>query len=942
MPNGGGLYCVALLVPTTGTFRHYFHSDLAVASRQIETLDAQGQTVYLAQATYDRTKIEAAQKFNAAKSRETKRAKERSQDNAISLKNFFLDIDCGEKWPLKDQREGAAALKDFIQETKLPMPTVVNSGNGLYAHWILSEAIPARQWQTVAKVLKHVVAAYSPAIGGDASRTSDSASVLRPPGTTNRKPGRPEKPVRLVHEAEEVHFLQFAQLLGAAARKRQINRTALIAPKASTDVNADFLVRQDSVPVDPVKVAEECNQLATMRSSLGDVVEPLWYACIGVLAYCEDGEAAAHEWSAGHVDYSHGQTAGKIQQWLDAGVGPTTCAKFGEVNPNGCIGCRHNGNIKSPIVLGRPAPKAIVIPDLQCPTPAGFRRSEEGLFVERDGRWIKFYDRDLWLHQLAYDESLGYEVMVVRHSLPYEGEVECSLRSSIVNDPKALMIGLSDNHIKVVGQEAKKVMVGYIESYQQVLQRNRRMTRLLCQMGWKEEGRMFVLGKKIFHKDGSIEDASLAKGVPRAAEGFRSKGSLAAWSKQTRHLGRAGMEPLAFALLAGGFGAPLMRFTGFDGALVSMVGASGVGKTLLLRWIASVWGYHSDLIMLRDDTANAVMSRLGVYGTLPMVIDEMTNSTGMEVSNNVYRITQGRDKNRLTKNAEEKKFVNQWNTLAVTSSNASLVDLLSSVKQDASAEINRIFEFPVTEHRDFRGSVTTDIYWTLDDNYGLAGEVYAAWLVQNTDKIKPALDEVRTKLEKAANLKGEERFWGAIAAVAIVGGLFARKLGLIEFEVTPVYNWMVKVITTMRTDKIDTTGDAIDILGQFLDEHAHNRLVVTKGKGTREIVLDEPRGKLDVRVEADERAALFIGRNEMKQWVGKRFGSYTKFKTELVARGVLMDANYKKCLGAGTTYAGVMQPCWKLDLDAEALGERGRELREGAAILQPNEDALFK
>jgi len=939
-----GLYCVALLLPATGTFRHFFHSTLAVAAKQLETLNTQGHTVYLAQATFDRTKIEAAQQHNASKQKEDKRAKERSQDNALLLKNFFLDIDCGEKWPLKNQTEGATALKEFVVATGLPMPTVVNSGNGLYAHWILTKAIPARQWKTVARVLKNVVAAYSPAVGGDASRTSDSASVLRPPGTTNRKPGRPEKPVQIVHEAQEIDFLKFATLLGAAAKKKQVDRSPLLAPKPTNDVNADFLVRQDSIPSDPNRVAEFCAQLALMQASRGDLTEPLWYACIGLLAYCEGGEEIAQEWSSGHVEYSAGQTSAKMQQWLEAGVGPTTCSKFGEVNPHGCLGCPNNGAIKSPIVLGRPAPKEAVLPLDQCPAPFGFRRSEEGLFVEKEGRWIKFYDRDLWVDKLAFDESLGYEIMVIKHSLPHEGSLECTLRSSIVQDPKAFMIGLSDQHIKVIGTQEKKIMVAYVESYQQTLQRSRRMTMLLCQMGWKDErsskGQMFVLGRKIYHADGSVEDASLAKNVPRAAEGFKSAGDLKKWSNTTKLLGTPGMESMAFALLAGGFGAVLMKYTGFDGALVSMVGQSGVGKTLLLRWIVSVWGYHNDLIMLRDDTTNALISRLGVYGTLPMVIDEVTNSTPLETSNLVYRVTQGRDKNRLTKNSEEKKFINSWNTLAVTSSNSSLVDSLSAMKHDASAEINRVFEYPVDEHRDFRGNVTTDVYWTLDENYGLAGEVYAQWLVKNVHKIKPSLDHVRTQIEKAAKLKGEERFWGAIAAVAIVGGLFAKQLGLIEFEVAPVYNWVVQTITSMRSDKSDLTGDSVDAIGQFIDEHANNKLVVARGKGRGWVVLVDPRGNLVIRYEIDT-GHFYISRQALKIWIGKRFGSYTKLKTDLVTKGILIDANTRKCLGSGTTYAGIMQPCWKIDINAEELGDKGRELREGVALMSINEDSLF-
>ncbi len=114
-----------------------------------------------------------------------------------------------------------------------------------------------------------------------------------------------------------------------------------------------------------------------------------------------------------------------------------------------------------------------------------------------------------------------------------------------------------------------------------------------------------------------------------------------------------------------------------------------------------------DLIMLKDDTRNTILSRLGVYANLPMAVDEVTNMTGADVSDFAYRITQGRDKGRLNANAVEKANLNSWNTIAVTTSNASLIDLLSTAKADPSAEINRILEYEVQPNRLFAEDVTT-------------------------------------------------------------------------------------------------------------------------------------------------------------------------------------------------------------------------------------------
>jgi len=936
-----GLYCVALLIPQQGKkpkWRHFFHARLQEAEARLDALNGAGNTVFIAQATFDAEKVEAAKEQNKTVPAGGAYVGLRTHANAHQLKNFFLDIDVGEKWPLKTRKAAVDELKKFVRETGLPFPAVVSSGHGFYTHWILAQAVPANQWKTIAQLLKKVVATYSPAIGGDSSKTSDPSTVLRPPGMTNRKYPGEEKPVVLLKDVEPIEFIDFVNLLGEAAKKKKINREMILPPKTA-DINADFYagLSPTGPPSNADRVADKCPQVRAVRDAQGNVSEPIWYNTIGLVVHCEDGEAVAQEWSSGHPEYSPEETDRKIAQWLGTGIGPTTCAKFGELNPTGCIGCPSNGKIKSPIVLGKPEPKSLEVIEEQCPPPDGFRRSQDGLYVDAEGVWVRFYDCDLYVDRLAYDQSLGYEVMTIKHSLPHEGNLECTIRSSMVNDPKALITLLGDNHIKIVGNRDKKLMVNYMEGYQSKLQRMRRMSHYLCQMGWataRDGKEMFVLGKKILHADGTSEEASLAHNVPTAAGGYRTAGELSEWVKATRVLNEPGMEPFAFALLAGGFGAPLMKFTGFDGAAISMVGQSGAGKTLLLMMIQSVWGAHQDLMMTKNDTDLSMIARLGVYNTLPLTIDEVTNMEAMKVSNLLYQITQGRERTRLGRDSKELSNLNRWNTLAVTSSNESLVDKLSSTKVDASAEINRVFEYYVNKHDLFVEPLTTDLYWTITENFGHAGEKYAEWLVKNVKGLRADLDKIKTRIEAKAATQGGERFWSAIASVAIYGGLIAKKLGLIDFEIAPVMKWAEETIREMRTDKQELSGDSVTILAQFLDDHAGNRLIV-KGSALSKQgcqVIEAPRGALYVRYEIDTQR-MYISRPTLKTWLSKRFGSYTKLKRDLVEMKALVEANKMKNLGAGTWFSSASQATWEINVSCRRLGFTAQRLIETAEEL---------
>jgi hypothetical protein len=107
----------------------------------------------------------------------------------------------------------------------------------------------------------------------------------------------------------------------------------------------------DFAPASASRIADQCRQLAQFRDTKGNIAEPLWYAGLCVLTRCVEGERIAHEWSSGPPGYSVTETQKKFAPAL-RDSGPTTCARFESLNPEGCKDCPHKGSIKSPIVLG--------------------------------------------------------------------------------------------------------------------------------------------------------------------------------------------------------------------------------------------------------------------------------------------------------------------------------------------------------------------------------------------------------------------------------------------------------------------------------------------------------------------------------------------------------------------------------------------------------------
>ena len=92
------------------------------------------------------------------------------------------------------------------------------------------------------------------------------------------------------------------------------------------------------------------------RDDAADLPEPEWFAALSVVSRCEDGEAAAHEWSRPYPNYSPSETQRKVAHTLND-AGPTTCEYVSNsLGQSGfCTQCPHLGKIKSPINLGTPA-----------------------------------------------------------------------------------------------------------------------------------------------------------------------------------------------------------------------------------------------------------------------------------------------------------------------------------------------------------------------------------------------------------------------------------------------------------------------------------------------------------------------------------------------------------------------------------------------------------
>jgi hypothetical protein len=96
-------------------------------------------------------------------------------------------------------------------------------------------------------------------------------------------------------------------------------------------------------------IADQCAQLGHLRETKGNVSYPQWWGNIGILAYSDDGERLAHEWSSGHLNYARRETQQKLDDWLARKRCPrcTSCAA-GRLTLSSLEPCRQE-NFPSPL-----------------------------------------------------------------------------------------------------------------------------------------------------------------------------------------------------------------------------------------------------------------------------------------------------------------------------------------------------------------------------------------------------------------------------------------------------------------------------------------------------------------------------------------------------------------------------------------------------------------
>lgn len=839
-------------------------------------------------------------KFRSATSRE--------KSNAAFFKAFWIDIDCGDKKPYATQHEGLVALKEFCDKYTLPKPTIVNSGRGIHAYWTLEETIEIEQWQPVADKLKQMCLGHGLQI--DPAVTADCARILRIPETYNFKDVDNPLAVSVLRLGAHTPYSVFKNLIGVLPSAQDApyipsQPSALTLSLLGNNVASFKKILQRSADSDG------CAQIAHAVTNQADTPEPIWRAVLSIANLCTDREKAIHLVSNQHPDYNADETDRKARLTK----GPYTCAKFEADNPSLCDGCPHKGKIKSPIVLGHEIARAeeedysdvgdeadsnlpaTPAPSVSLPWPY-FRGKNGGIYREALTEGEKpeiVYEHDLTLVKRMVDPAVG-ECAWLRRVLPRDGVKEFSLPMAAMLSKEEMRKALPANGIISSSKQLDKIM-GYLITMAKEMQTVKEAEKMRSQFGWADDDTKIIVGEREISASGTAY--SPASTYTKAdAEKMQPVGSFEEWKRVFNTYAMPGFEPHAFATLSA-FGAPLMKFLNIHGCTINLINnKSGTGKSTILHMMNSVIGHPEELCLHWKDTYNSIIHTFGVMNNFAVGIDEITKMDADIMSDLLYSVTQGRGKNRMKQSANEVRHNHtKWALPVITTSNSSIKDKIASLKATFEGESMRLMEFRIDLTGNIPKEKAAEIFGALFDNYGHAGDIYFKYLVEHKDDCIALVRKVQLKLDKDIGFQARERFWSGQAACNIAGGMIAQSLGLHDYPMKEIYRWVVEELTDMRGMNSSPTISPAVVVGEFINAHMMNTLVVNGIADSRtnlhSLPIMEPRAALICRYEPDT-DLMFISAKHFRTFCTKQQITYDDLMRQMEKDGIFKGVVRKR------------------------------------------------
>ena len=956
LPRSGFIY-IARIRKAKGDGRkdqtiHTVAPDAEEAATQLLDWDRKypDQNIYYAMASYHEVKHKTKTLDDG---REFTYVVGRRQDNVKLVKSIWLDLDVGKEGCYASRQDALVGLQAYYRAVGLPAPLIVSSGYGLHCYWVFTDAVSGQAWDEIARyqraAWRHLGLLADPACDQDAAR------ILRAPGTRNKRNPDDPKLVKVVQPK--------VNALPAPEVKRRLRKYVddnNLSAHVVVDDRPDWLKGGVTGNITDAKVeypdsfaahaVAHCGQLRMFRETGMAHSEPVWYATLGVMKHFKDGVDLAHEWSAHDPTYDVDVTQSKLDQWS---TGPTTCARFKQINPDGCEACTHS--CRTPVQLGYTGEIAAPVPIVEAPVteqasepeedtaegsgvfawPPGYGFNETTAFIttrrqNADGVWEDlplatplFYP----VEQIRTEDGSYALRMVV---MVRGRKEEFVLPTEHMADAKSLARKLASlGRIHVADQKGTQI---FMSTFMARLMQRKEAIDTYRQMGWHNGFKSFLLGDTLFTRNEEHKVVVAKLVSEKLAGAWEAKGDKQDWVDAVDQLyNREHAEPYQFALCAA-FAAPLHailsgiypEWKGIPFALTSE--DSGYAKTTINKIACSIW-LNPERAIVSQSTPKAVLGVVSAFNNVPFVLDEVTQYLAKpdELAELLYALSNGQPREGMTAGGQLRERLPSWCGVIPMTGNRKLLQLVTENKLNPEAVQMRVFEIDLDLYpRIATMDKTTDAFRTDGDRlgeiakalpgqcHGVIGPEYIRWVMGHMPEVEKKLRD--TALVLGRSLEGgdptKERFYLHLITAVIVGGYFARKLGYIQFSMNNLMKWCLNHLVKLREVVAAERRTVEDTLSDMLADMAGS-IVITRNyaslDGRTGETQDHMGGNLRMPIvgryvlgggAVNERPQLYLTAKAVRDWCRENGVQFQTWKRESIKKGIIRTTHKDTTTGS--------------------------------------------
>lgn len=428
----------------------------------------------------------------------------------------------------------------------------------------------------------------------------------------------------------------------------------------------------------------------------------------------------------------------------------------------------------------------------------------------------KFLGQQLYISERVRDIDTGLEsVCLVWH--------ENSIRQSTVVARRTIatsaILELANNGL-MVNSHNSSLVVQYLAHLLDFHQDRIPMSYVASSCGYKEPDgkRVFKLGNDSIT---ATEDAPLVSFDQQSdtagiLDAYRTGGNPDDWLAVARELGN---YPVAAFGVAAAFLSPILNDIKLpQNPIVDFAGVSSCGKTTLLRFIASVWGYppeaNGGLIRSWNSTPVFLERLASLANELPVFLDESHNANPKEVQNIIYQYANGTGRGRGGKSGGVQKVARHRGVLF----SAGEVKLSAVGNHDGIGA--RILGFWGSPFGEGKSDLVRWITGTAYAHYGHAGRtVLYEYMLQGQDgieRVKRAYELALARLSPKA-VDGVSERLVSLCAAAEAAGYLANSVLDLGWDVGSIVDQSLDMLLANR--KISSAQASIELFGQWWIQH---------------------------------------------------------------------------------------------------------------------------